>query len=160
MPDDLSDNLRSAEKNLTAAERATSKARQALAAILRHDFDGYERLAEEVDSAQLAVALGTAFFLAADQLFGDRTVADVIAFVARARQRFDDGGDALDPASAERLIRAAAFDDEELVRGIDQQALGRIQTVLLGQMVEEAGWDGAELSTFLDEAREIVSARR
>lgn len=132
---------------------------EVLAAVLRHDFGTYDKLAAQVDPNELGVALGTTFFLTADRRFADGTVADVIDFVARARRQFDDTGDNLDPQAAERLIRAAAFDEEELASGIDQHQLGRLQTVLLTAMVDEADWNEQEVADLLNEARSIMAAR-
>ena len=131
----------------------------AVHAFLRQDFDTYHQLVAQVDSRQLGLATVTAFFLAASRVFEDGTIGDIIGFVARTRQRYDNTGDEYDPRAAERLIRAAAFDDEDLIDGIDQYTLGRVQTVMLSAMVEEARWDASELEEFLSEVRALMANR-
>lgn len=129
---------------------------EAVNAFLRQDFGTYDQLSAKLDSAALGRAMATAFFLAADRLFGDQTKNAVVAFVARARQRFDPD-DNIDPQAAERLIRAAAFEEENLVDGIDQHTMGRVQPMMLAAMVYEANWSEAELEDFISEARSIMA---
>lgn len=129
----------------------------AVAALLRQDFGGYEQIAAQADPNDLGRAVSIAFFLAAGDLFENRSVNDIIEFVARARQRYDDTGDNIDPGTAERLLRAAAFDQEELVEGLDTKGLPRLEVVLLGAMVYEANWDEAQLDEFIADARTVMA---
>lgn len=131
---------------------------EAVSAFLRQDFGTYDQLSSRLDSASLGRAMATAFFLASDRLFSDQSKNAVIAFVARARQRFDQD-DNIDPQAAERLIRAAAFEEEDLVDGIDQHTMGRVQPLMLAAMVYEADWSEAELDEFISEARSIMAQR-
>ncbi|GAA4216963.1 hypothetical protein [Actinocatenispora rupis] len=128
----------------------------ALEAFLRRDFDTYRTLSAEADNRELARALASVFFVAMDDKFGaGSTSADIIAFVASARARFDDTGDKVDPAVAEKLIRAAAF-DEDLPDGIDPQAQGSAETVLLAALADQDGWTDEHAIKLIAEARNLA----
>lgn len=128
----------------------------ALDAFLRRDFDTYRSLAAEVDNRELARALASVFFVAMDDKFGDSgTSADVIAFVASARARFDDTGDKVDPGVAEKLIRAAVF-DETLPDDLDPQAQGGAETVLLAALADQDAWTDEHVAKVIAEARSLA----
>lgn len=130
---------------------------EALEAFLCQDFGTYDRLAPDADPGLLATAFRTAYGLAAADLFEDRSVADIIGFVARVRERYDRTGDRLDPRTAELLLRAAASGDDSLAAGLDRYAVSAAQVVLLGAMVYEANWDEPQLDAFLAETRSLMA---
>lgn len=129
----------------------------ALAAYVRHDFDTYQSLAEQVEPARLAGALAATFAVAADQRFSDGTIADVIGFVAHMRQRFDDTGDEIDGYAAERLIRAMVWDQPQLAGGISEKTVGKVEAMLVGALLD--GADDSQLSEVFATARQLSTGQ-
>lgn len=128
----------------------------AIRAYLRHDYDGYQAMLDQVDADSFAAALAASFFTVVDRQLGDsHTAHSVIAFVARVRERFDETDDDIDPRAAERLIRAA-LGDSELAEDLDQRAVAQVESVFLAAMADEASWTDTELDEFLAASRTLA----
>lgn len=131
----------------------------ALDAFLRQDFGTYDQIVDQISGQELAIAFAIVFFLVFDERFEDKAVTDVVRFVAEARARFDETGDDIDPQVAERLVRAAAFDEQHLVTNIDKRTVGKVQPALLAAAVEMDQWDDDKLRSVLNAARQMAAQR-
>jgi hypothetical protein len=129
-------------------------------AMLAGDFDEYDRLSRQLDETDgwgedYPFLLGAAFFEAVDRRFSKSTpMAEVVRFVASARERFDQSSKDIDPTLAERLI-SSVFTLESL-EDVDDRAIGLTQTVLIGELITIHEPDDAALDEFMAEARKIA----
>lgn len=130
-----------------------------IVALLRQDFDTYERLLQQVDSRQFAAAFTAAFSVAADWSFGHgQDVSDITTFVTDVRARLDDADSTIDAGKAERILRTVALGEEGLLDDVDEQTLGQVESVLLLPLLNHTeGWDDARLDRFLTDARTLVA---
>lgn len=131
----------------------------ALRAYLADDLDQhrqlYARLDRQAARSGYAGLLAAAFFEAVNRRFAqDGTAADIIEFVADVRSRSQALGEAIDPRTAERLIRAALTDED--LDDLDDNAKGSLYVVLLAGLIgdEQLSQDG--LDEFLAEARKLA----
>jgi hypothetical protein len=129
-------------------------------AMLAGDFDEYERLVEQLDrtgrwGSDYPLLIAAAFFEAVDRRFGKNyTRADIVQFVAAARERFDPSGTEIDPSAAERLVLSVL--EHESVDDLDDETVVRTQGVLLGALITVRKFDSATLNEFMLEARKIA----
>lgn len=131
----------------------------ALRAHLVHDTEGYRRIYATFDRETrrtYTTLVMAGFVTAAEHRFSaDTDQGDIIGFVADARTRYSDAGHGLDPAAAERLIRAVHNDDVP-IEDIDAETLGRAQLVLLTALVDDEQFNGEELDAFIGKARAVA----
>lgn len=129
-----------------------------LRAHLAGDVEEHERL-----YARLGPAAGTgynalvaaAFCTAVERRFAkDGTTADVVEFVGDVRARSERLSEAIDPHTAERVIRAVYTD--ELVDDVDDKTMGGTQIVLLTALIADAHLDDAGLDEFMAAARGLA----
>lgn len=130
----------------------------ALRAHLAGDIEEHERL-----YAQLGPAAGTgynalvaaAFCTAVERRFAkEGTRADVMQFVGDVRARSERLSDAIDPLTAERVIRAVYT--AESVDDVDDRTMGATQIVLLTALIADAHLDDAGLDDFMAAARGLA----
>jgi hypothetical protein len=136
-------------------------------AMLAGDFDEYDRLVEELDrtggwGADYPLLIAAAFFEGVNRRFGKGyTRADVVQFVATARERFDQSGSEIDPSAAERLVLSAL--EPVSVDDLDDETVVHTQGVLLGELITVQRLDAATLDKFMVEVRktadELVSSK-
>jgi hypothetical protein len=82
-----------------------------------------------------------------------------VRFVAETRVWVGDDGPDLDPLVAERLIRSVLDEDVDIdVRKLDQEMLGRIETLVVYRLLSSADMSDAELDSFLESAGRIAVA--
>jgi hypothetical protein len=125
-----------------------------LRALLVNDFDESRRLMAQISEDELRQGyfpfVQGAFWQAVEHRFRGKKRSDMIEWVAGVRANVDSGNQ-IDPNVAERLILwvfgKASVDD------IDFETDYSHQTMLLGLLVEEQGFDDGELDAFLREAR-------
>jgi len=129
-----------------------SSAVAVLRAFLAEDFGTYQRLLADLDAGQrraFAVALTAAFTEAAVRRFGEQPpAADVIEFVADARARYPNTGQAVPAEDAETVIRAAVGEDA-LIGALDGRAAGAAQTAMLFALTREGGASADAIDEFL-----------
>lgn len=130
-----------------------------ITALLRQDFESYERLRRRADSRRFVAAFTAAFAVAADWAFGHgQGASDIVRFVDGVRARLDDDGRTIDADKAERILRTIALGEEGLLEDVDERALGEIEALLLLPLLDDAeGWDDARIDRFLADARTLVS---
>lgn len=128
-----------------------------LRALLVHDFDESRRLMAQISEEGMKKGyfplVQGAFWQAVEHRFRGKTRSEVIEWVADIRTRMDTGN-RIDPNVAECLILWVF--GKASVDGIDFETDQSHQTMLLGLLVEERGFDDRELDAFLQQAREFT----
>jgi hypothetical protein len=130
-----------------------------LRAMLSGNRSEHRRLVTQLDRQGDGVgysALVTAAFIkAVSHRFGkESTSADVIAFVADARSRFDEIAEAVNPQAGERLIRkvvAGGSTDD-----IDPRTSSTVKLLLLAALVADEEFDSEALDEFVADARKFA----
>jgi hypothetical protein len=129
-----------------------------LRAYVTGDLDEYKRMLSQfdrnADKAGWAALITAAFFEAVDRRFTNAS-DDIIEYVGSVRARSESLADELHPDVGERLIRHALGDGPEPDADGKTQALA--QTLLLGALVYDSGYDDQELDEFLLEARRVAN---
>lgn len=129
-----------------------------LRALLVHDFDKYRQLidqhSEEETRRGYFPLLTAAFFTAAEHRFNGKPRREVIEWVADVRARMDTK-EHIDPNVAERLILWVF--GKESTDDLDFDTDFSHQTMLLGILVDERGFDDAQLDAFLQQARDVMN---
>jgi len=98
---------------------------------------------------------GAAFCVAVERRFAPNdSPAAVIEFVADVRSRSDSLASKIDPAAAEKLIRAVYTD--ELIGDLDRETRLLTQYLLLGALVADEHLDDRGLNEFVGEARKLA----
>jgi hypothetical protein len=128
-----------------------------LRAMLTGDDATYQRLSADLerrgDSDRFGVLLSIAFTLALRRHFrAGYSAADVIRLAGRIRADSEEAASQIDPAGAERLIRAA-LGEPGLADSIDDLTKGGTQAVGLVLLVGDDQPDGGQLDAFLAEAQ-------
>ena len=137
----------------------TNEQAATLRACLAGDFATHERLRGQLDRTAAATGytalLGAAFCIAVERRFvpGGSTAA-VIEFVADVRSRSEGLAAKIDPAAAERLIRAVYTDEH--ISDLDRETRIGTQFVLLAALIVDEHLDEAGLDTFMADARELA----
>jgi hypothetical protein len=131
----------------------------ALRAQLAGDLNTHKRLLRQIssdaDKLSYAALVSAAFFEAADRRFGaGATGSDVIAFVAGVRSRSEQARDALDPRTAERVVRAVIGDTD--ISDLSASDLRANQILLLAGLVADERFDTAALDEFMARARGLA----
>src|SRR4051812_3809360 len=112
----------------------------ALRAHLAGDITEHERLYAQLGPAARTgynALVAAAFCTAVEWRFAkDGTTADVVEFVGDVRARSERLGDAIDPHTAERVIRAVYTD--ESVDDVDDKTMGGTQIVVLTALIADA----------------------
>ena len=130
-----------------------------LRALLAGDFDEHARLRaqldREADREGYSSLIAAAFFEAADRRFAAGHGREaIIEFVASARATSASAAEQIDPAIAERMIKAV-FDDEDM-HDVPGQVQLEIQVMLLAALVADARFGPAELDEFMAESRKLA----
>ncbi len=131
----------------------------ALRALLAGDLERhrllYARLGSDQALAGYTALVTGAFSEAVERRFGaNYRPADVITFVGDVRTRSDRIAESLDPAAAERVIRAVFGDGS--VRDLRDVTVVSAQIVLLGALIADERLDDAGLDAFLADARNLA----
>jgi hypothetical protein len=131
----------------------------ALRALLVGDLEGhkllYARLGHGQALAGYTALVTGAFSEAVERRFGaNYRPADVITFVGDVRTRSAEVAETLDPAAAERVIRAVFGDGS--VRDLRDATVAGAQIVLLGALIADAKLDDSGLDAFLAAARTLA----
>jgi hypothetical protein len=127
----------------------------ALRAFLALEPHEAERLTKQLVETDRAEGYGeliyAAFVIAVRRRFSPTwTIHDIIRFVATARARLLDDEIAIDPRTAEILLRRAL--GESIATELDEEARARAQIFLLGELVVDEEFDDGELGEFLSQA--------
>lgn len=129
-----------------------------LRALLTRDMETFRRLhaALDADERRASAALLTAtFYKAANDKFGKSvSPADIIEFVSEARAQYV-GPDAVNAENAERVIRAA-LGEEEQVDAMDSYAFGEAQTAMLLAIVRSSQLSDDQIDALLDTSAQQV----
>jgi hypothetical protein len=131
----------------------------ALRTLLTGDIEKYNRLFAQLDRAAAlkgyTALIAAAFCEAVERRFPkDFEQSDVVAFVADVRSRSDRLANALDPRTAERIIRVVFGDGS--VRDVDDATTVRTQIVLLTALIADEELDDNGLDAFMDRARKLA----
>lgn len=106
----------------------------------RTGWDGYPRFLE------------AAFLLALDARFSrPPNRAEIIRFVANMRAELGDDAPPVDQHFAEYLLRCA-LSNKLIDQAGDAEMIGRIESLVLYEILCEAGWSDEQLEAFLSEA--------
>jgi hypothetical protein len=129
-----------------------------LRAMLTGDDGTHQRLSADLerrsDSDRFGVLLSVAFTLALRRHFrAGYTAADVIRLAARIRADSEEAASQIDPAGAEKLIRAA-LGEPGLADNADDLTKGSTQAVGLVLLISDEEPDDGQLDTFLVEAQQ------
>lgn len=129
-----------------------------LRAQLAGQADEHRRLLEQLDPAAgrsgYPALVAAGFALATDRRFADASDPGIIKFVGDLRLRGAEIADHLDPAVAERLLRAALSDED--VDDISTETSFRAQLILLAGLIGDEQLDGAGLDRVLADARKLA----
>jgi hypothetical protein len=133
----------------------TDEQEATLHAQLAGNFDEYVRLLDNLDPAAArtgySALVSAAFSLAAEARFPEGTPdAEIINYVADIRSRSDRTA-AIDPVTAERVLRAISADGE--IDDIDRRTSFQTQRFLLAALIADARLDAAELDDFMLRSR-------
>lgn len=132
-----------------------------LRALVEGDFDTYSRLHTEVPPEQrptFAVVLAAAFNEAVVRWFGEeRSVADVVEFVAEARARYPRTAETVRAEDAEKAIRGALGEDN-LSSELSGGARGAAQTAMLFAITQAHGASRAGIDALLTDTGEQARA--
>lgn len=114
----------------------SSEQTSAFRAMLAADFDRYQELASQLESAGrwkgYGALVGAAFFLAVRAQFPDgHSSEDVIQLVADLRAQFDPDGESLDPHQFELVVRSS-LGERGVAAHLDDQTVLQIQVVTVG----------------------------
>jgi hypothetical protein len=131
----------------------------ALRAFLALELDEAERLTRQLVEAARLEGYGklvyAAFVTAVRRRFSPTwSIPEVIRFVATARTRLVDDEIAIDPLTAEILLRRAL--GESIATKLDEEANARAQIFLLCELIVDEGLDDAGLDEFLIQARTLA----
>lgn len=131
----------------------------ALRAFLALELDDAERLTNQLVEADRLDGYGelvyAAFVVAVRRRFSPTwTIPGVVRFVAAARVRLLEDGIAIDPRTAEILMRRALGD--VVAADLDELARARAQIFLLGELIVDEDLDDAGLDEFLVQARTLA----
>jgi hypothetical protein len=132
-----------------------------LRAYLTGDFDSYFRLRDRLDPATTGTGytalLSAAFCAAVERRFAVQdSEAAVIEFVGAVRSQSQGLGEKVEPAVAERLIRAVYTD--ERIDDLSQETRLRTQSLLLAALIIDERLDDAGIDGFITEARKLADA--
>lgn len=133
-----------------------------LRAQLAGEVDEHRRLARQLDAEQAklgyAALVAAAFIVAVERRFmKDEKVSDdaeVIDFIASARERSDDSAEIINPEIAEAMILHLL--GRGSVAGIDENTKFEHQIILLAALIGQAQLSDSELETFMTEARSLA----
>jgi hypothetical protein len=133
----------------------TDEQEATLHAQLAGNFDEYVRLLDSLDPAAArtgySALVSAAFSLAAEGRFPEGTPdAMIIDYVADVRSRSDRTA-AIDPVTAERVLRAISADED--IDDIDRRTSFETQRVLLAALIADAHLGARELDAFMIRAR-------
>jgi hypothetical protein len=134
-----------------------------LRAQLAGEVDEHRRLAQRLDPEQAklgyAALVAAAFIVAVERRFmKDGKVADdaeVIDFIASARERSEDSADIINPKIAESMILHLL--GRGSVATIDQNTKFEHQIILLAALVGQAQYTDSQLDDFMAEARSLAN---
>lgn len=131
----------------------------ALRAFLAPEPDKAEQLTKQLVEAGDAEGYGelvyAAFAVAVRRRFSPTwTISDIIRLVATARARLLDDAIAIDPHTAEVLIRRALGDS--IATELEEEARARAQIFLLSELISDEELDVAGLNEFLAQARALA----
>jgi hypothetical protein len=133
-----------------------------LRAQLAGQVDEHRRLTQQLDPEQAkrgyAALVAAAFIVAVERRFmKDGRVSDnaeVIDFIASARERSDDSAEIINPEVAETMILHLL--GRGSVAGINENTKFEHQIILLAALVGQAKFNDSELDTFMTEARSLA----
>lgn len=110
---------------------------------------------DESDNVGYAALLAAGLFEAIQRRFSKegRTAsrADIIDFIAAAREKSDEAPDAINPDVAERIIMHAL--GQGTIAGIDDKTILAHQIILLAALVAQANYTETELNAFMSQIR-------
>jgi hypothetical protein len=131
-----------------------------LRALLEGDFDTYRRLHSELPPGQratFAVVLMATFSEAVVRWFGkERSVGDVVEFVAEVRARNPRTAETVSAEDAEYVIREALGEDQP--SELSGKARGAAQTAMLFAITQAYGPSLAGIDSLLTDAGEQARA--
>ena len=130
-----------------------------LRAYLAGDAATHNRLRSQLDPADHAAGygalFGAAFCVAVERRFiPNGSPAAVIEFVGEVRSRSESLASKIDPAAAERLIRAVYTD--EPTGALDRETRILTQYLLLGALVADEHLGDSGLDEFIGQARKLA----
>ncbi len=130
-----------------------------LRTMVKGETDENDRIEQKLDESGWEgwqVFLAYCFYFAVDRRF-KRPVdtAEIVRFVADTRAWVGDDGPEIDPTLAERLIRSVLDESVQIdVRKLDQEMLGRIETLVVYRVLSTSNMSDSELDDFLERARQ------
>jgi hypothetical protein len=112
-----------------------------LRAMVEGDFDRHKELSDQLHAAgqlnEYGEVIGAAFYIAIRMQFPERYSAeDIIDLVADARALFDLTGDAINPRSAELVVRGP-LGEYEGAETIPDEEVAQIQVVICSYLAAE-----------------------
>lgn len=131
-------------------------------ALLRATVDGDFERAEELSHAlrasggldEYGTVIGAAFYIAVHRQFPERYCAeDVIRLVAETRAMLDQTGDAIDPRSAELVVRSA-LGERGLVSNIPPATVVQIQVAVCSVLADQKKL--GESDAFMHEVQKLL----
>jgi hypothetical protein len=111
----------------------------------RHHTD----ITEDMWKGDSGDALSAAFYHVTNTRFADKSIEDIVSWVAALRTRLGDDADEIDPRYAEWMIRGAVRDELDLVQKIGPDAYIPLQLLLTAQLVAQQNLSAEELEAFL-----------
>jgi hypothetical protein len=143
-------------------EMTTSDHVEYLRTMVRGQFEENDRIEKRLDSngwGNWSVFLASCFYLAVDRHFDRPADSDaIVRFVADMRIWIGDDGPQIDPALAETLIRSVLDDSVDVdMQAMDQDMLGRVETLVVYQVLSTSDLSDAELDAFFNRANRMVS---
>lgn len=128
--------------------------------LVRGDDEANERIEQELDRTGwdgYPHFLAVAFFLAVDKRFSrPADTAEIIRFVADTRAELGDDGPAIDQHLAERLIRSVLDDSARVEATADAEMIGRIQSLVLYEILSDGRLTDEHVDSFLAEAARLA----
>lgn len=129
-----------------------------LRATVQGDFERAEEMAHALGGSggldEYGEAVGAAFLLAVRMQFPQRwSAADVIRLVADTRATFDQTGDAIDPKTAELVVRSA-LGQEELAEGLPDSVVVAAQIAVVSGLAHQGKLGDPD--AFMDEVHKLL----
>ncbi|MFY1574860.1 hypothetical protein ACN26Z_08220 [Verrucosispora sp. WMMD703] len=127
--------------------------------MIRGDHEANDRIEARLDEIGwdgFPALLGAVFYFAVNQRFNERTPpGEIMRFVADMRAAAPAGTPEIDANAAETLIRAAV--DPDVETAIDPQMAGRIQGLVILNILGNGAVNDDELNELLTDAAALAS---
>ncbi|MET8256926.1 hypothetical protein [Micromonospora sp. NPDC005205] len=127
--------------------------------MIRGDHEANDRIEARLDELgwdNFPTLLGAVFYFAVNRRFDERTTpGEIMRFVAEMRASTPAGTPEIDANAAERLIRAAM--DPDMETNIDPQMAGRVQGLVILQILGDGATSDEDLDALLVEAADLAS---